>query len=378
MIDGKNSTLGNKNQLKNNILYGVNSKGEKIEIARNIEVDKEFPISESNHKNKDEVYRSLILSFPDKAEVEQDKFLKIIVKTKVFEQDWDNALKQEKDWFLGGNEELVNRYLENYSSAIGYQSKNSDIQLTDTGSYSYRISTGGEVYIIPSVDYNDRFINEVSKVRFRIRPSGTPDVVDGKATDIINGKLVALLPNGWEYINEDDYKTTLRYYDTNGHYRDIEVNPQMIYDFQNTGKRSLIFELPQLPDRKLNSELNISINLKAVSSTPKGNSTVYGYFAYDNNGQYGYRPIKSPYGGYISDNHVEKDTWDLNNNGDTGDSILVSYKDIQYIPPREVVGVKKVGKTIQSMTLTGTSMTDLGGDIYYGFQAINMQKMAQR
>ena len=63
MIDGKNSTLGNKNQLKNNILYGVNSKGEKIEIARNIEVDKEFPISESNHKNKDEVYRSLILSF---------------------------------------------------------------------------------------------------------------------------------------------------------------------------------------------------------------------------------------------------------------------------------------------------------------------------
>ena len=361
-IDSLGSSLTDKEQLKKNILYGENSKGEKTVISSNIDIDKEFIIPAENHLNSNDVYRKLYFTFPDRVEVKEKEQFKIIVNTKVFEQDWDNAVNYHKEWFLGGDKELVNEDLHNYSKATYYKQKEGSESFTENTFIYYTINAGGKVKLTSVVDYASRLIGEIAKTTFTIAPSGITIDENGKKIDLKNGKLAIVIPNGWEYVNEETAKTQLKYTEPNGSIITKDVEPKLEYDYEGTGKRALVFELPE---RKANTNAYAYINLRATSSTPTGESTIEGYLAYENNGKYQ----------YMADGTINvNDEWDLNSNGIRDDTIPKSTQTISYTPPREVVGVKKVGKSIATLTPTGTHAIDIGEEFYYGFDIINLQK----
>ena len=71
-IDADSSSIGNKEQLSTNILYGINSTLGREIIAENIPIDTEYIIPEENHLDPSTVYRNLYLEFPTPIELEEN------------------------------------------------------------------------------------------------------------------------------------------------------------------------------------------------------------------------------------------------------------------------------------------------------------------
>lgn len=364
--------LDDKTVLNENILYGKTNSGNKVEITRNIPIDTEFLIPEGNHLNKDEVYRELYLEFPNRIELKRQQSVKLVVKTKVFEQDWENA-KNDGPWFLDGSGSLIGPSL--YNRTQGYYSINRDLDNPDAASkagdyYYYYIKAGGTTYIGGNVDNSTRLIGETAKLDFPVQAQGR-DLGNNQYNDLENGKVVIIIPNGWEYINEGSNKTRVTYTKFNGTYNQnhtMDYNPVLEYDYKGTGKRALIFNLDDLPDRAKNTNhvMTPYINLKAVSSTPEGNSDVEAYLSYTNVGKYDFLP-NSSYGKKV-------DQYDINENGNATEELSYAKLTIKYVPPREVVGIKKAGNSLTSLVPIATSIMDLGNKFYYSFEIKNLQK----
>lgn len=365
-IDANGSLLANKTELNTNILYGsyyVNNVQYDVEIARNIPVNEDYVLPADNHLDKTRVYRKLTLVFPNKVELKHSQYINISVGTKVFESDWATAASDTHDWFLGGNSEMLNTALSNKASASVYTERPQTIaSFTPSSSNYYYIRSGGVARVQSSANNSNCMQGDISTTTFKLLGSGLAVEHDGKQTDLVNGKLVVVLPNGWGYSNTGATKTKIQYQTKAGQTVTVDAVDHLTYDYMGTGKRALIIDLP---DRMIGTYMSIMVNLKALSSTPKGDSTVDGYLSYTNNGDYEYLAIGSI---------KYTDQWDINQNGKTTDILPMTAQTITYTPPREVVGIKRVGKTTASMTPTGTSSIDLGGRFYYGFDVLNLQK----
>ncbi|MDR1017525.1 MAG: Cna B-type domain-containing protein [Lachnospiraceae bacterium] len=369
-IDQTSSTLTNKEDLTNNVLYGIDSNNQKIKITEDIPMNEVFYIP-SEYRN----LRRISVEFPDKVKLAQNANIKIVVETKVFDSDWDTATSDNHDYVLGGTNEVVNTSLYNYSTGNYYYNPDDDNSSTSIKTFTnyssyyydyYKITTGGTGYYNQSITEPTLFQNDYTRVQGSAYYTGAPSVIDGQQVDFENGKIIFLLPNGYEYVNDSTHPTQISYYIGSTTKVTIADAPQLQYDYKGTGKRALIINLPSENRRLASSStyaFNVYIWLKTIKGTPIGNSNVISYLAYDNNNKYGLTP--SP---------ASTDTMDLNGDGLTNDRVGYRSSTITYTPNHEIVGVQLVGKDLNSLTQTGTSSIDIGGSFYYGMNIFNMQQ----
>lgn len=356
----KDSTVGNPDQLSRNILYGYNSKGEKTEIARNLKLGEAYTIPEANHKDANQVYRKLELVFPDKVTVEPGKEIVVTVKTKVFPHDWEQEMEDTPSWFLKDTKNDLIGSHQNWVSLYGTFDKSETGKWLRNDHDNLYIYSNGRVDLDSQTKNANCIINETAAVTSTVWVRGQATTgADGSSYLLKNSKLYMIVPNGWEYVNEDSNKTQLQYTNTAGKTSTADVSPEILYDFQGTGQMALAFDIPN--DLKPETNLNATIHLKATTSTPTGSSQVISWLSYENNGK----------DGLTASICAAEDKYDLNGNGQTKDKINQTSVSIKYTPPKEVAGVKLVGKDLNSLTPASTSYRDLGDRFWYGLKLVN-------
>ncbi|MGI6721877.1 MAG: Cna B-type domain-containing protein [Anaerovoracaceae bacterium] len=360
-------TIDDPSQLENNILYGYNSSGERTEIARNLKIGEEFKIPDDNHQDPSKVYRKLEIAFPNTVKVTPGKYFFANVKTKVFPEDWEQEKEDSPRWFLSDTkDELVNERLGNTGSLRGSFSPSGPASDISSYNVSYTIDPNGTVALKSSVDRVNCMLNNIAKVTSSVNVVGTA-TPDGDSSYMLkNGKLYMVIPDGWEYVNNSENHTTLTYESSVKGFQTISASPEMQYDFEGTGLRALVFDIPD--DIESNRDLRATINLRANSSTPQGRASVVSWLSYENNRPYEMRPSSTrtsyKYSGAA-------DEYDLTGDGRTTDMINKASVDINFIPPEEVSGIKLVGRDLNSLTPSATSYRDLGDSFYYGFEIVN-------
>ncbi len=351
------SSISDSSVLENNVLYGYVSQ-EWVEIARNIKVDEKVQIPESILKTTEGNYRNIKLVFNDKVKLKPGESIKAAVTTKVIPQDWEQAGEQDPHWFFPGAGGLVNVDLRNNVWVDGSYGKDTKTYSLHDYSY-YQIRSNGWVNLSTSASGSSFTLNQIATVTSSVNVYATPTTENGNTYMLKNGKLYMILPNGWEYINNDKNPTKLEYRSTDGMWHYTYPSPKMLYDFQGTGQCALEFDVPN--DIASGYTMEAYIHLKATASTPKGSSKVTSWLSYENNGQL---EIKA-------NNNYAGDQYDLNGNGSVTDRINMDYAYINFVPPKEVVGIKLIGQDLNSLTPSTTAYRDLGDDFYYGFKIVN-------
>ncbi|MDR1017471.1 MAG: Cna B-type domain-containing protein [Lachnospiraceae bacterium] len=361
-IDTTGSTLINLDELKINVLYGVDESGNKTKITDNIPLDTEFLIPDT-YQN----FRNISIEFPEKVVLAQGKHIVVRIGTKIFESDYETGNKENHNNVLGGTDELLNTNLNNSSSGTYYydpedSSDTSEKDFTKLSSHEQIVVGGKATYTQSLSGATTLTEDEYTQVHGQATYTGLPAEIDGKQVDFENGKVIMLLPNGYEYINDDDHETSISYKNTDGEIVTTAIDPEIQYDYKATGKRAIIFDIPS--DRTLASSSANAVNtylwLKTNKGTPIGNSAIESYLVYNNNGKYGFAP-----------NPGVVDTKDLNDNGDIADKVAYKSTTVAYAAKHEIIGIQLVGKDLNSLTQTGTSASVLGDSFYYGMKLTN-------
>nr|WP_278942575.1 hypothetical protein [Methanobrevibacter smithii] len=365
-IDTSKLNASEKEKAKTNILYGVKKDGTVEVVANNIPIDEYYDLDENNHLSPTDVYRQIYVEFPDRLTINGGEGVKLLLKTKVFEKDWEEGIKDNPSYFLNGtkgvfcNASNTNNILYNYARASYSSSNNGPLTYTNKTNNWIRIYTGGQAYIAAAPDKSSLLINNEVTVSSRVTATLPMD----------NGKIFVLVPNGYTILEN---RTRISY--TAANYTRItkSFTPEVIYDWNGTGKTGLIFDLTKI--NNLYNEMDgkardfqAFVTLKTTSSTPEGISLVDYYSSWDNNTINGTYPVKN------GNNTPVEDQYDLNKNGNTNDLVLYAKSELTFIPPREVIGIKTVGKTLDSMLVGKTGNMNAGDVVYYGIDIKNLQK----
>ncbi len=391
-LDAENSVLEDGTDLTKNKVYATTKSGNRVLIGTNVPVNEDILIEEDNHLSNTDVYRKIEIEFEDGVRIIKGKnTLKWTVKTKVFEDDYDDGEAAETNGFLGRGMSVLNTYLYNYAgvSASG-SNENASAKFSGRAWSNYRINNGVAVHLASTTDKVTGMIDEISKVTTSLNLSGYRQVTeDGYDVHLKNGKLVILLPNGWEYINDNDYPTQLMYQawdetDSKGYTnKTVDINPEIQYDYCGTGQRALVIDIPsdyRSQDGSLNqmytgsgfkaNSISVALNLKRTTNTPSGASTVNSYLTWDNNGK---NQMK-----LWSTNMAYTDEYDFDKDGNTTETFAQSSVTLRYAPPEETAGILKVGTTLDNLNTSSSSILDIGDDFMYEVDVVNNSRETVR
>lgn len=176
-----------------------------------------------------------------------------------------------------------------------------------------------------------------------------------------NLRQLVILPPGVTYLRT----TKTRMY---GEFVNVK-EPTIIQNFKNTGRTALLYSFGDVDAKNGKGDWNtlgfqswfdLDTTLYAESSPRK--NRLESYTLWDNND---FIVAKGDWNGgeYV-------DALDIDGDGNKAERFLSSYIDIEFFPPLELVGKKTVSLDGQAWTLDAPAQ-DLGGDIYYRYTLSN-------
>lgn len=330
------------------------------------------------------------MSLPNKVELRVGELVKLDLGVKINPLDWDTSKLEpnQRQHFRGGTfNDFVNVPMRTMGSTALYTYTREDT--TDRMSeYNFarnsratnvfaadgiQVVAGGSVELtLPSQGSSTLFKKDTVTSTTTLQVRANDEAVRKLENDLVDGKYVTVIPDGWVFKSAT-YRYRSRgekivHEDGNVTYQDGPVVTREvtrpIVDYLGTGLRAIEIETETLIDRQTFSDLSIELVLEANDTTPKGDAYVKTYVIHSNNKRF---EVEAVHG-----QRKEADVLDLDNDGDVNEQIPAVSRRISYTPPKELVAVKKAGRTVDSLATETSESFDAGDVFLYGFELTNL------
>uniref|UniRef100_UPI00135AE0F5 SdrD B-like domain-containing protein n=1 Tax=Erysipelothrix aquatica TaxID=2683714 RepID=UPI00135AE0F5 len=277
-------------------------------------------------------------------------------------------LKNKEMDVLGENEQEKRMY--NSVEFLGNFSNTSTIKRTLTN-YTRYIKPVTELSFSKNISGNQSsaFLND--NINYELKATFSRGVKD---LEIEEPTIVDLLPQGMEYVNGSSeftmYVSNITQDFPGGGRRNLE--PTVIPNYKDSGRTGLVWDIGafRLVRDVTYSSTIFTINYKAkvTELAQQGVNTNDARFGWKYESAQNINYINSVTGGSIVD-----DTYDINNNGDTSDKVFLATKEINYVPPRELIVKKEVKGSLDNVFLSDPSeaTSELGTESQYQFTIFN-------
>lgn len=243
----------------------------------------------------------------------------------------------------------------------------------------------------PTISGNTRITKYEPKIRFTktINPDGNVNIGDEMTvtlnlqTDyydpliwpdtLKNQALVDLLPVGVEYVPDSSkVQSDLNFTPSNPF---IEKEPEVVENYQGTGRTALIWRLnPQVSQNttgslRYDNPVLVTFKMKVGINTVPGFNTNEAFYVWENNGS-------DP-----TDTDVQvkarfpyqdvPDEYDLDNDGNTTETVLKVTRDFHYSDAKEVVGLKRIKGSEDTNYVATGGREEIGKPFSYQLQVDN-------
>ena len=112
--------------------------------------------------------------------------------------------------------ELFNTALRNYLHSFYSEIPTGQLLGIYTNDDYFRITEGAYAQIYGYGNKTTLFINEYTVIEHALTMSGTELEDEEGFYDVINGELIAFIPNGWSFVNDNDHRPSFKYVDKRG------------------------------------------------------------------------------------------------------------------------------------------------------------------
>lgn len=291
------------------------------------------------------------VSFTEGSYLESGKYMEFYVLTD-FKNTKNNLLQDGES----------RRSLSNYASLSGQMSDGSAVSKSNSDILTLmKVNPGLGVQKQVVGMQTSYFINDT--VSYKLNVKGI--MLDNQQS-LNDLKVIDFIPQGMSYVKDS---AAVKVFNNVKNESVIANEPTVVYNYKNSGKTALIWDLKTLThtgilSTSLSNLAEINYQLEIGQMTNMGENVNEAYLVWNN-------PHIQPYQSTSNNMFVEEDIYKLNEN-DT-DEISKSQQTIRYVATREVILTQRVrGNLDQNYLLPpGETRTEYGKDISYLLSVFN-------